>query len=272
MEENATTQTPKTKDPFFGFGKISFWKEHVSLIVLVPYMIGGFWQLCELASIKLAYVRFFSFSQSIADGLLILFVVLLFLLARHIFKSQEKIANYLKVITKTSNSIDVTALVMCITYGLAVIVLFPILIAFKWILTIDQSIFITSIFIGFFVFIGIRRIKERPNQKMKDIGLTKSIGNKAINNLRYWLVLILLITISATSYGVIQLVRTSFTFPPNNKNFLILRDKIKLEVGAKIAKVIYFNDNYIFWEYSDSTSIDNIYISDFDELTSKNPH
>ncbi|MBI3238336.1 MAG: hypothetical protein HYZ43_05765 [Flavobacteriia bacterium] len=271
MEENATTQKPNTKDPFFGLSKISFWKEHVSLIVLVPYMIGGFWQLCELAIIKLAYVRFFSFSQSIADGLLILFVVLLFLLARHIFYSQDKIANYLKVITKTSNVIDVKTHAMLLTYGLAIIVLFPILIAFKWILTINWGTFAGFLVLGFFVFIGIRGIKERPNQKIKDIGLAKSIGNKAINNIRFALVIALITIISISCYNIVQLARTSFTFPQNNKNFLILRDQIEAEVSADTAKVIYFNDNYIFWEYSDSISRGNIYISDFSELTSKNP-
>jgi hypothetical protein len=50
-------------------------KNNLNIILLVPTMIGGLWQMVELASISPAYIRFFSITQLIPDGLLILFVI-----------------------------------------------------------------------------------------------------------------------------------------------------------------------------------------------------
>ena len=55
-------------------------KDYLPLIALVPLLIGGFWQLIELALISSSYIRFFSVTQQLADGLLILFVFTLFYL------------------------------------------------------------------------------------------------------------------------------------------------------------------------------------------------
>jgi hypothetical protein len=41
--------------------------------------LGGLWQIIALASMSIAYIRFFSATQLIADGLLIILVILLWL-------------------------------------------------------------------------------------------------------------------------------------------------------------------------------------------------
>lgn len=51
---------------------VDFIKENLSLIVVVPAFIGGLWQSIELMSISTPYIRFFSVSQIIPDGILIL--------------------------------------------------------------------------------------------------------------------------------------------------------------------------------------------------------
>ena len=50
------------------------YKEYLPLFSLAPIIIGGFWQILELAFISPAYIRFFSVSQLIPDGLVILFI------------------------------------------------------------------------------------------------------------------------------------------------------------------------------------------------------
>jgi hypothetical protein len=49
-----------------------FIKEHIPLLILLPTILGGFWQLFELISIDISFVRFFSITQLIQDGILIL--------------------------------------------------------------------------------------------------------------------------------------------------------------------------------------------------------
>ena len=55
--------------------KFKWVKENLNLILIIPTVIGGFWQIIELARISTAYIRFFSITHVIPDGLLILFVI-----------------------------------------------------------------------------------------------------------------------------------------------------------------------------------------------------
>lgn len=62
----------------FNFKKIAdFIKENLNVLILVPAFIGGIWQLIELMSISISYIRFFSISQIAPDGILILVFLLL---------------------------------------------------------------------------------------------------------------------------------------------------------------------------------------------------
>ncbi len=46
--------------------------EHLSILIVLPAFIGGLWQALELMSISIPYIRFFSISQIVPDGILIL--------------------------------------------------------------------------------------------------------------------------------------------------------------------------------------------------------
>lgn len=54
-----------------------FFKDYLSFIILIPAFIGGIWQLIELMSISQPYISFFSISQIVPDGILILIFLLL---------------------------------------------------------------------------------------------------------------------------------------------------------------------------------------------------
>ncbi|CAM4410518.1 hypothetical protein [Zobellia nedashkovskayae] len=53
-------------------------KDHPSLVILIPTLLGGIWQLVALLSIGVSYVRFFSLSQLVSDGLILMFTFLIF--------------------------------------------------------------------------------------------------------------------------------------------------------------------------------------------------
>lgn len=54
-------------------------KENLSLLIIFPPLIGGLWQVIELSSLSISFLRFFSVSQLVADGILILIVFLFFI-------------------------------------------------------------------------------------------------------------------------------------------------------------------------------------------------
>ncbi|KIA82454.1 hypothetical protein [Flavobacterium sp. AED] len=52
--------------------------KYLSLIIILPAILGGLWQIIELSRISFSFIRFFSVTQIIPDGLLILLFLLIF--------------------------------------------------------------------------------------------------------------------------------------------------------------------------------------------------
>jgi len=50
-------------------------KTNLTLIILLPTIFGGFWQIIELSIMSISYIRFFSATQLLPDGLLMLFIL-----------------------------------------------------------------------------------------------------------------------------------------------------------------------------------------------------
>lgn len=58
---------------------IKYLSKHLSLVLLIPALLGGVWQIIELSQMSFSYVRFFSPSQVLADGLLLLILLIFFI-------------------------------------------------------------------------------------------------------------------------------------------------------------------------------------------------
>lgn len=56
---------------------IDYIQNKLSVIIIVPAFIGGLWQALELLNISTPFIRFFSISQIVPDGLLILILFLI---------------------------------------------------------------------------------------------------------------------------------------------------------------------------------------------------
>lgn len=54
---------------------VSFLKDHLSLIAAIPLILGGLWQAVGLGTMSVSYLRFFSVTKLIADGIIILLVI-----------------------------------------------------------------------------------------------------------------------------------------------------------------------------------------------------
>ena len=53
-------------------------KENLSIIILLPTVLGGIWQTLELISIDLSFLRFFSVTQLVSDGIVALSLLTFF--------------------------------------------------------------------------------------------------------------------------------------------------------------------------------------------------
>lgn len=56
-------------------------KQNLGLIVILPALCGGLWQVLELARMSFSFIRFFSVGQIIPDGLLVLLFIVSFLIS-----------------------------------------------------------------------------------------------------------------------------------------------------------------------------------------------
>ena len=52
-------------------------KDNLSVLIIIPAFIGGLWQALELMSISIQYIRFFSISQIVPDGILIIMLIII---------------------------------------------------------------------------------------------------------------------------------------------------------------------------------------------------
>lgn len=50
-------------------------KENLPLIIIIPTALGGIWQILELSSLGVSYIRFFSTAQLLPDGLIVIFII-----------------------------------------------------------------------------------------------------------------------------------------------------------------------------------------------------
>jgi hypothetical protein len=62
----------------FKISPFKYLKNNLNLIIILPALLGGLWQLIELSRISFSFIRFFSVSQIIPDGLLILLFLIIF--------------------------------------------------------------------------------------------------------------------------------------------------------------------------------------------------
>lgn len=110
-----TRDSPRNNFPLNGYEmkifkvKISYKliKDNLSVIVIIPTLMGGFWQMFELVTIDTSYLRFFSISQIIPDGLLILFWLSMLYLGFWLVLKDNRSSNT-ALQTGATNSVETT--------------------------------------------------------------------------------------------------------------------------------------------------------------------
>lgn len=253
---------------------VSFIKDNLSLIVILPAFIGGLWQSIELMSISTPYIRFFSVSQIIPDGILILLFFLTalapvlliyyfeyykaFATLEDVFKEQEK-----KPAEKEMSRDDLIfgVIVFLFIYSIGIFLLYADSYSKNYLDDISSFIFINGAVI-FICNVFLNICYENSNDKGKKIF---KLGNLFLMFFYVWV-----------AFSLCKKVHKSFLKTENFENIsnvdLILNNKYP---NCK-REILYFNDKYMFVKiidapiYNDKTVvIEKIYILPLDTLFNK---
>jgi len=205
-------------------------KENLPMIALIPTILGGIWQLYKLGSISVSMISFFSVSQLISDGIIILLYltlpafVLFPLFADIEIEENSERQKLKKKIWKTSIIVYTISVLIClsiITYKIALIKEFQ-----NSKMLLKFTLFLDALLFGI---IPLSAKWLRTNKTL--LALTIS--------------LYLFLNCTAIFFA---LDNTSLNLNEVS-NFNNLINKIKKEQSiAQDPKILYFNDKYIFIE------------------------
>lgn len=239
-------------------------KENLNLILIIPALLGGLWQLIELSSLSLSFLRFFSVTQLVADGILIMLIFSfligsVLLLPIYSFwvippKDNLKEIKYEEPKKEFGSYMDKKpilsifffySLVLSTAYGLGNYQVYGL-----------QELLIYTV-IGFLsiYFVRYLYLNERKS----------SIEHKKIVYLSTIFVFIIMFAYVAI---FCKHVHDLFLLPQNLKNIEKLKNKISSENPNDNIKILYSNDKYIFIELKDKKSHkEKITIIPFENLT-----
>lgn len=254
-----------------------YWmKENIQFVILIPTLIGGIWQLIELSRISISFIRFFSVTQLISDGLLVLFILIVF----YLFYQVTLIGSN-KDYENEKNE-DSQSKIKLFSNGLILIVIS--IFAFLWLcipplkefyfnnkvdlFLIAMSISIAIILIRAF-YVGFLRViksfKINSNYAIKTF--ESKTFEKVIIPFLSPLILVIFIFILSISIKVILNFRNSYYLPKKLHNIENIQCyfKNKFNIEEEKWEILYFNDQYIFTEFQVKNDT-NYLILDFDIL------
>lgn len=258
-------------------------KDNLSIIILIPTLIGGIWQLLELSSISTSFIRFFSLSQLVADGILVLFIFTVFYFS---FKLSIKMIgkqNFKIDLNEKPNSVWLSIFLVGCTLIAFYLLILPLLesIYIKRKITIIEITILIPILmmtIGGFL-LGILGILEnilhQNTQKVK-LWLIKIKNMDRLKNNISSLVsaIIVLIFLFLIKFILVDLnpymsnFREYIIFPNNLLNKEVLENKIIKKYSLKFKpRMLYNNDKYFFYKIIDAKKNEKILIIDYSRLT-----
>jgi hypothetical protein len=251
-------------------------KENLNIIILLPTIFGGIWQLLELSSISSSFIRFFSLSQLIADGLLILFLLtILYIsikLSKYIIKTEVK---------KNINNPNSNSLIAGIK-DLAILIILTIFFLIPTALKIHESgkigvfeiFFLIPFYFFLIVFFFIKAINiivyifnKYPKLEKKFYSALGKTEPYASSILIIIITLFLKFTFTYVALYISK-IRKFILFPDNLINREILELKIIRDYGLELKpRMIYNNDKFFFYEIYDSEKNKKFLIIDYSNLT-----
>ncbi|OCB70199.1 hypothetical protein [Flavobacterium crassostreae] len=242
---------------------VNFLKENLNIIIVVPAFIGGLWQALELMNIDYSYIRFFSISQIVPDGILILiFLIIAFssamfgLFADTIFfiKDETKPIEYLgtddyekyrKKELRKWKILFVLIYVGSLAYYIRFMFSKPIYREFKF----DVVLICLIIF-------WLNNVLNRCYYFAKDT------SKELFKMCNFFLLILYLIIGNYFSKNLHKI----FIVPDNIINIEKVISEVNIKFPNSKQELLYFNDKYIFFKITDKLKKEKVYITKIDNL------
>lgn len=239
-------------------------KNNLAIIILIPTILGGIWQTFELFFIDLSFIRFFSPTQLISDGIVILSILsILFLLyfisKKYIFKS------FFKIDLKETK-FDLSRFIFAIIIAIASVAYF--LFAIKKTRLLDNNFSINIIILLIILliicvpmfFYALREIfieiisweVKRFNSILLKISVMFLRKPHLYSKVRRYtgnlFSALLFIIIFVSFFGLIKF-RYLLIYPEKFENIKFVFYKVHKDFGKNVKpSLLYFNDKYLFIE------------------------
>lgn len=236
---------------------------NLTTALLLPSFLGAVWQILELSSINIAYIRFFSLSQIPIDGALILslFIMLVgiskFIISfvKFIFNhrlEQFEDESFLRKVMPTLNR--TLAIHATVSIGILIAMLFFLPMIFSEIFS--KSPIATILIVAFctlgtmlyladaLVLLIIKLYSQHASKKDAKIYVV-SIVDKYKYHI-YWSGILSIVIGAFVLVGLLKLFSQNFILPPDLYNTKNLESIIYDEFKTKDYSIEYFNDKYIF--------------------------
>lgn len=249
-------------------------KENFSLIVAIPPLLGAIWQLLKLSQISPSYIRFFSISQMLPDGIIILivmFILSIFFILNYIiwkknisFNDKKVIINFSKkTLTNSTNAEKPNKFIGGFLLFISLIIPMSL-----YALNIYLNKNIEGIYLMLFVLpLNFIVLVSTPFIIFKGESHLKPFDSKFSNKL----VLLNFVCILYSAYLITTFYYSEFNkkilFPNNLVNQSKIENSIKTEFPNTNIKLLYNNDKYLFYSIVDSKmKTEKIKIVSFDKL------
>ena len=231
---------------------VSFLNENIGLILFTISGLGALKQVFELVSIHLSYLKFFSVSQLVADGALVLFVIVTFSITTYIYLSIVTIGINSEGIPTNKNpeqikltySQTVYTSILTVVYGVFFLYFNEKIYYIKYPFTF---LIINAVSVAFIIFTNKKARKYNNN-----ISKFSRASESRKNNLYY---MTLINSIISTLVIVIIIFQTIIVYsevlmrPYNiDKYSNVEKQVLKDYKDIKSYEILYFNDLYIFVE------------------------
>ena len=223
-------------------------KDNSKITAVIPAVLGGFWQLYNLYKIDLAYLRFFSTSQLITDGVIILIILvsisvvltLYYGVIDFMYGLIKKVENNFKGIKKHLYILSIYYLGILILVGLPISFFYSIRMQR---INIYSLLIILVIPIIFIIELYLEDFLIKKKDKNKDKNATKNKKSLVVP-------IFLIVFFFGILISVYEIFNSEFRFPSNLINTAYIECDIKkhhpLLKNVEYHKIEYYNDKYIF--------------------------
>jgi hypothetical protein len=237
---------------------LSFLKDYVSVIILIPVLLGGIWQIVALSCMSFSFIRFFSGTQLVADGLLILIIIAMSIIVTIYYRKVAADFSEQRGLSESGlafvKKYPILSMSLYFLLAIAFFLLFKYTIVLSteslpkanpFVLSLIKFVFI-SLVIYFGLFVGWKATFQDKN---KLAGYIFAIG-----------VVFLVFNFSLVAIEF----HKKFFLPNNLVNVKPIEKSLKKEYKVKKVELVYFNDKYLFYRIG---STELIKIIAFDKLT-----